>query len=133
MRIERLKNYRALCDEIMDKKSRLKSKTAGLVVSGSSTEFPYTKHAISIEGVTTSDENAKLLQKIKTLEQEKEEIEDFVYSIKDTFIRQAIEYRYLLGFHQYTWEKIAQILGGGNSADGVRMMVKRYLEKNCDK
>lgn len=131
MRIERLKNYRALCDEIMDKKSRLKSKTAGIVVSGSSTEFPYTKHAISIEGVTTSEENAKLLQKIKTLEQEKEEIEDFVYAIEDSQTRRIFEYRYLLGSHKYTWERIAQILGGGNTRDSVRMIAKRFFEKNC--
>ena len=132
MRIEQLKNYRSLCNEIMDKKDRLRQRSCGVVVSGSSTEFPYTKRSISIEGVKNSDENAILLQKIKLLEKEKEEIEDFVYSIEDSQARRIFEYRYLLGSHKYTWERIAQILGGSNTGDGVRMIAKRYFEKNCD-
>lgn len=129
MRIEKLKNYRSLCDEIMDKKDRLKHKTAGIVVSGSSTEFPYTKRSFSIEGVTTSEENAKLLQKIKTLEQEKEEIEDFVYSIEDSQTRRIFEYRYLLGTRKYTWQRIATIIGE-NDESYPRRVVKRFFEKN---
>lgn len=129
MRIERLKNYRSLCNEIMDKKDRLKNKTAGIVVSGSSPEFPYTKRSFAIEGVTNSEENAKLLQKIKTLEQEKEEIEDFVYSIEDSQTRRIFEYRYLLGAHKYTWQRIATIIGE-NDESYPRRIVKRFFEKN---
>lgn len=129
MRIEQLKNYRSLCNEIMDKKDRLKNKTVGLVVSGCSTEFPYTKHPISIEGVISSNENAKLLERIKALEKEKEEIEDFVYSISDSQTRRIFEYRYLLGAHKYTWQRIATIIGE-NDESYPRRIVKRFFEKN---
>lgn len=129
MRIEKLKNYRSLCNEIMDKKDRLRKRSCGVVVTGSSTEFPYTKRSITIEGVTNSEENAKLLQKIKALEQEKEEIEDFVYSIEDSQTRRIFEYRYLLGSHKYTWQRIATIIGE-NDESYPRRVVKRFFEKN---
>ena len=50
----------------------------------------------------------------------------YVFQIDDSMIRQIILLRFIQGL---TWIQVAREIGGGNSADSVRMMVKRYLAK----
>lgn len=50
----------------------------------------------------------------------------FVAGIDDSLIRQIIMHRHL---DMMTWRDIAQKIGGGNSADGLRMMYERFLER----
>ena len=42
-------------------------------------------------------------------------------------IRQIISLKYVDGL---TWEQVAASIGGGNTADGVRMIHNRFLGKN---
>lgn len=51
---------------------------------------------------------------------------DFIEHIEDPMTHDIFAFRFIRGF---TWVKTAHKVGGGNSADGVRMIVKRYLEK----
>lgn len=58
------------------------------------------------------------------------EVQCFVNSIDDSMIRQAIRMRYMDGGTAPKWDKIANKIGGGNSADSIRKSVVRYLERH---
>lgn len=51
----------------------------------------------------------------------------FISKIEDSMIRQIIFLRFIQG---HTWVQVAAEIGGGNSPDSIRMMVKRYLAKS---
>ncbi|MBS5344746.1 MAG: hypothetical protein KHX91_09365 [Clostridium sp.] len=50
----------------------------------------------------------------------------YILNIKDSMIRQIMFLRFIQG---HTWVQVAAEIGGGNSPDSIRMMVKRYLAK----
>lgn len=52
----------------------------------------------------------------------------FVACIDDSLMRQIIMHRHL---DMMTWCDIAQKVGGGNSADGIRMMYERFIDKHA--
>ncbi len=49
-----------------------------------------------------------------------------VAQIEDCVVRGLVTLRFLCGC---TWLQTAMRFGGGNSADGVRMLVRRYFKK----
>ena len=51
-------------------------------------------------------------------------------SINSSLTRRIFEYRYIKGDYKLSWQRIAVIIGGGNTADGVRKTHKRYIEKH---
>lgn len=82
-----------------------------------------------------STNESMLLQKIKALQEllnaDDEqilgricEIEKFIQSINDSYVRLIIKYKYI---DCHSWERTAVLIGGGNTKDSVRMAVKRYL------
>ncbi|MEE0252343.1 MAG: hypothetical protein UEE41_02970 [Acutalibacteraceae bacterium] len=50
----------------------------------------------------------------------------YILNINDSMIRQIMFLRFIQG---HTWVQVAAEIGGGNSPDSIRMMVKRYLAK----
>lgn len=54
------------------------------------------------------------------------EIESFILTITDSHIRRIVNLRIINGF---TWGKVAEKIGGGNSEDTVRMTFNRFMEK----
>jgi len=58
------------------------------------------------------------------------QIQQFVNAIDDSLIRQIIQYR---SIDMLTWPQIAQRIGGGNSADGLRMLYKRFFARDTNK
>jgi hypothetical protein len=46
--------------------------------------------------------------------------------IDDAYMRKIFQLRYMRGM---TWAKIALTIGGGNTADGVRIAHSRFLKK----
>ena len=50
----------------------------------------------------------------------------YILHIDDSMIRQIIFLRFIQG---HTWVQVAAEIGGGNSPDSIRMMMKRYLAK----
>ena len=60
---------------------------------------------------------------------ERNRLERYIAGIEDSFLRQVFTYRFVNGL---PWKQVAACIGGGNSGDGCRMMVTRYLEEeNC--
>lgn len=94
--------------------------------TGSDSDFPYTQHKINVSGVDLNSCNMRLLKRIDQLTHQKAKIEDFIYGIENSLTRQIFELRYIKG---KSWERIALELGGGNTADGVRMAQVRYFER----
>lgn len=127
--IRKLKAYRSICREIAEKKVERKSRMLHSAVRGSDSEFPYIQHTISIDGLDVTEENDRLLERIRELEQQKKEVEDFVDQIEDSLTRRIFEYRYIQGDYKPDWRWIAAKLKGGNTPDGVRMIHARYLKR----
>ena len=50
----------------------------------------------------------------------------YILHLDDSMIRQIIFLRFIQG---HTWVQVAAEIGGGNSPDSIRMMMKRYLAK----
>ena len=53
-------------------------------------------------------------------------VNEFIATVDDSLIRRIISYRIV---KQMTWERVANAIGGGNTAGGVRMAFERYLQK----
>ena len=49
----------------------------------------------------------------------------YIYSIDDSYMRQVMSLRHVNGF---SWAQVAAHIGGGNTADSVRMAHNRFLQ-----
>ncbi len=58
---------------------------------------------------------------------ERSRLERYIASIQDSLLRQIFTYRFVNGL---PWEQVAACIGGGNTGDGCRKAVKRYLSRN---
>ena len=58
---------------------------------------------------------------------ERSRLERYISSIDDSLLRQIFTYRFVNGL---PWRQVAACIGGGNTEDGCRKAVKRYLERN---
>ena len=128
-----LSQYRSIAAEIVENEERIRESTLRDSVRGSSSEFPYTSHTVSVEGLEGSGDNSRLLKRQGKLKRQKRRIEDFIDNIPDSETRRIFRYRYIAGKRRWSWQKIAVKIGGGNTADGVRMIHNRYLGKVVDK
>lgn len=96
-----------------------------------------------IEGVQYNewnDKKAEIEFKKRILEQRKallktsemdlmlrtKEVEQFIYSINDSFVRRIINLRILEGLN---WKEVANKIGGGNTEGSVKMIFQRFMEK----
>ena len=71
------------------------------------------------------EEEALEAAKIKRSE-EKQKLWNYINEIQSSHLRQIFILRFLNG---YSWTKVAMRIGGGNSADGVKKQVYRFLER----
>lgn len=133
MTAEYLLQYRSICKELSEKNAEIKNKTLSETVSGSDSEFPYVQRTISVSGMEEGEQNKKLLQRVKYLKFKKSEIEKFIDGIDNSFTRRIFEYRYIKGERKPSWRRVAAMMGGDNTADGVRMAQMRYLERTKEK
>lgn len=123
-------------DKLKNEKVKLEARKKHDMVRGSEKNYPYIERSIHIEGLTNIDEttlNRKLSDSLRKLEkrydnllQVTNEVLDFIESIKDSHLRMIITYRIV---ENYSWNKVAEALGGGNTEDGVRMAFNRFMEK----
>lgn len=74
--------------------------------------------------VLIADLRAVIEEKQRRCIQEQKHLEQYIAGIRDSFTRQIFTYRFVRGF---TWAKVAQLVGGGNTPDSVRMACRRYL------
>lgn len=131
---ENIKQYRELKAEVADLQHRIKKINQGEitndVVTASAGSPSYAKHSVKISGIT--EKTKKKIYTYKKLLSDSEEkitqtildIEMQIQNIDDSRIRQIIRYKYIDGLN---FIQIASRIGGGNTADGVRKAINRYL------
>lgn len=74
--------------------------------------------------VLIADLRTVIVEKQRRCIQEQKNLEQYIAGIRDSLTRQIFTYRFVRGF---TWAKVAQLVGGGNTPDSVRMACRRYL------
>jgi len=101
------------------------------LVTGSDTEFPFTKHSIKISGYDTQNYERRLLRlrnkinkKYIELVEEKDKIMNFIYSIDDSRIRQILIYRYINGL---SWKDIGERMKYGTST--IRLIHGNFMKR----
>ena len=124
-----LEQYRSVVAEIRETEEEIKGNTVTDTVSSSDPEFPYTKHAMSVAGLEKSEYNERLIARRRELLWRKRHIEKYVDGIEDSLTRRIFRMRYIEGEVRPSWQWIAFKVGGGNSADGTRMIHNRHFEK----
>lgn len=135
---QQLENYIHLSGEIADLKrerARLEKKlhqTIKITVQGSSPEYPYTLHPITINGRDSKSEK-KLEKKINEIKEketllakEEKSIRQWIDTIPESRMRRLMRYRYV---DKYSWVRLALALKY-NSADAARMAHNRYINKD---
>lgn len=102
------------------------------VVTGSSTDDPYTKHPVTIKGIgrdaatkRITRKRQKLIQKRAAAIKEKEKIEQFIDGITDRFMKWAIDKRVIDGLE---WQQIANRCGNIITGEALAVRVKRYIK-----
>ncbi len=68
----------------------------------------------------------ELRQQVERLEEEYRALSDYIEGIPDSATRLIFTLRYR---QRMQWAQIAARIGGGNTADGVRKVHARYLQK----
>lgn len=53
-------------------------------------------------------------------------LDRYIESVNDPLLRQILTYRFING---YSWSKISYMIGGNNTADGLRIKMMRFLGK----
>lgn len=140
MTTEKLEQYRTLVAEVevlearQRKAASRKPEIVTDTVKGSSPNFPFVSHTISITGEDTRH-NATLMriQRARSARMAKAnrllaDIEEFLAELEDAKLRRIIEVHYIDG---KTWRQTATIVyGSPQYEDAARKRVKRFLQKD---
>lgn len=118
MNREQIERYGGICDKII----ALRAVKVRDTVQGSSSEIPYQKHTIAIEGGVAEGRNFKL----RELKQQKAEIEAAVAAIPDGTDQAVISMR-VIG--RLSWNEIAAKLGYHFTQEGIRKIYQRAMKK----
>lgn len=130
MTAKELQEYRHLRRLIECNKSKLAEISARL--DPRSSDFSGMPRSGSTRNLT--EENTGLYIDLKNILEEQQrdylrrqvEIERFVGTIDDLYMRRIISYRFIDGL---TWRRTALKMGGGNTSDGVRMACNRFIRR----
>ena len=124
-------------DKLRNEKIKYEAKKKHDKVRASHREYPYIEHSVHIEGLTNVNEmmlNSTINKELRNLEERYDkllevtnEVLDFIESIEDSHVRMIITYRFI---ENYSWLKVAEAMGGGNTEDSVRKSFERFLEKD---
>lgn len=126
-----LKSLRHIDEEIEEMRNRImalrcqaESTTAPFndMPKGSGVSDKVGRIAAEIADLLTIYED-DLLRQIETLK----ELQAYTKGISDSYIRRIISLHFVDG---YSWQQVANRIGGGNTSSSVRMAAKRYVEKN---
>ena len=102
-------------------------------VKGSSKHFPFVEHTIMITGADVEGHDrkarrlkAQLERRESDLLDKRAEIEEFIDTIDDSFIRQIIALRYISCFQ---WEQVAAHMGSGYTVNCIKKQHERFMRK----
>lgn len=72
----------------------------------------------------------KIISMKDTLSKLCEKLTDYIESVDDPIVRLILTYRYV---NNYSWQKTAFKIGGGNTVQCLRMRLYRYFKKESSK
>lgn len=117
--IKRIESDGAVCDKVMGGEGGFQP----FKIEG----FPYPEY--SRKKTLLYSRKATLTELEMELLETLNQVEEFIASVKDSRMRRIITLRFIENF---TWNQVADRIGGGNSEDGVRMSFERFMKnKNC--
>jgi len=102
------------------------------IVESSSLKPPFQKHNIKIEHIDYNKKKAlnyyrNILQnRYDRLLVQQTRVEEFIDIIPTSRLRRIFAYRYIENF---TWQKVAYIIGGNSTSESVRKEHDRFLEE----
>lgn len=131
MTIEQLESYRAVRAELEDIESELAQYGVRIAVQSASTA-PFSKHTVTVEGLPSTPQVTKLLERRAALRAEKAEVERFVDSITDSEIRLIVQLKYIRGKRPPSWQSIASRLGYCSEHTPKRRF-KKFLSEVAEK
>lgn len=105
--------------ELGDASTNIATKVTGLPHIGGI----FDKTAIAAEIV---DCRAVIKAKTELSVVEYNRLNRYIASVEDSLIRQILTLRFVNGL---SWKQVAENIGGGNTADGVRMLCDRFLHE----
>lgn len=114
---ELLEQYPHICAEIEEIRSRNPTTDT---VSGSSEDYPYTKHPVTVRGVSLDD-----MALLRVLEEQEEEIRLFVHSLPNSKHRRIVTMRAMQGM---SWAQVAAKMGYRYSESGVKKLYQRAIK-----
>lgn len=131
---EELKSYRNISTEIdllKEQMSNIEPEFTKDSVTGSDTEFPFTKHNMNIFGYNIRDYEKRIFRlrnkinkKFIELVEEKNKLMNYIYSIDDSRLRQILIYRYI---HGLSWKAIGEKMNYGTST--IRMIHDSFIKR----
>lgn len=130
----RLEQYSSIKAEIKELKEEIKKREARRLtdtVTGSSPEYPFTKHTVTIEGVDYGSGllTRRLKEKEYLLDEERIYIEKWLDTVEDSLIRIIIRMKYIecKSWPQVSF-KLAQEHNLHYAPDTLRMKVERFMK-----
>ena len=102
------------------------------VVEGSSDKFPFVKKHFKIEHIDkVKNDTLKMYYSIlqnryDRLLEVQTRLEVFIDEIPTSRLRRIFEYRYI---EQFSWIKVARLIGGNATVDSIRKEHDRFLQK----
>lgn len=126
-------------DILQNRQAEIEKNKRHSSVKASAKEFPYTEHNVKTDGyvgltiMSARSLSGAINKEIRSLESRyarllevTNDVMDFIESIEDSHMRMIITYRII---ENYSWGKVADVMGGGNTEDGVRKAFVRFIEK----
>ena len=115
---ELLEQYPDICAEIEELKRENKTVISD-IVRGSSDEFPFTAHPITVRGLGPQ----RYAEHIAKLKAQKQEIEQFVFGIKSAWLRRVVMLRAL---HGYSWDQVAAQMSKSGKVPAINTLKSQY-------
>lgn len=112
-------------DEIKERENRRLTDT----VTGSSPEYPFTKHTVTIKGVDYGSDLLirRLKEKAFLLDEERTYIEKWLDTVEDSQMRTIIRMKFVKGL---TWQQIATELDAPHKMEKFKKDFYRFIEKH---
>lgn len=99
----------------------------GSPAAGGCAGGPAANDRVGLCAAELADLESVIREKLRLALAERYRLERYIASVDDSLLRQIFTYRFINGL---PWRQVAAGVGGGNTADGCRMMVLRWLERH---
>ena len=113
-----LEQYPDICAEIEELRAKDGAAVSD-VVRGSSDEYPYTEHPITVQGLPVP----RYTEQIERLKAQKTEIEQFVFRLPNPTVRRIVMLR---AFHGYSWDQVAAQMSKNGKSLSARTLKEKY-------